>query len=289
MTYRRVADHMTRSAESTGSSESAAVAAAHMRSHEILHLPVVDQGVVRGVLHERDLALVQSLKDVSLSQFTVAELMNHSVYPVTPNAPLAYVMRSMARHDDACAVVLQQGSVCGVLSLSEALRAATEASLEQSAPQEQHVDPDAARDVVLTEHAHVHAVLVRAHTAAQRLNENASDQNFAGAHVCARRLLGAMRSLLALEDTVLAPALAQLPGFGAERVRQLFEAHKRQTRETESVITALTDPQASRAELAERLGRLLSNLRRALAHEEQLLLDGDVLGSVGASTNVEAG
>lgn len=288
MPYRPVANYIQATSDCAKSGESAAVVAEKMRSRATTHVPVIEEGVLKGVLSERSLAMFESRSEVSLAQLTVADLVYESAYSVTPSAPLTHVLLCMAQHGYDCAVIMEQNTILGVLSLRDAVRAAADSMLETGELREE-VDLETARALALGEHEHVKTLLSQAQTAARRLEDgDGSPQEISSVHACTRHLVSGMRSLLALEDRVLAPVLAEVPGFGAERVRQLSEQHGRQAKETESVLSALEDPGTSFAALAERIGRSLTNLRRALADEERLLLDAEVLEG-GVASNVEAG
>lgn len=289
MQHHPVASHMRPCSEWAKSSEPAATVAERMRSRSMTHMPVVEDGTLKGVLSEHDLAIFEAVSDVSLAQLTVADLMCESFCPTTPSSPLSDVLLCMAEHGHDCAVVMDQSTIRGLLSHREAVRAATDFVLDASDARDEP-DPETARELVLCEHAHVQTLLSQAEDAARRLQRGSgSPREISSVHARASQVLEGMRSLLALEDSVLAPALAAQPGFGAERVRQLSHEHQRQREETESMISVLQDTGAPLAIFAERLGHALANLRRAVADEERLLLDPDVLEGTGAASNVEAG
>ena len=76
-----------------------------------------------GVLSDRDLHLIESLRDVDPEKVTVEEAMSEVVYTVAPRAPLDEVVREMAQHKHGCAVVADNGKVVGVFTTVDALRA----------------------------------------------------------------------------------------------------------------------------------------------------------------------
>jgi acetoin utilization protein AcuB len=102
--------------------------AAHkvMREHRIRHLPVLDGGRLLGLVSQRDLALVESLKDVDPRQVTVEDAMSQQVYHVAPGAPLDEVASEMAEHKYGAAVVMDNGRVVGMFTAVDAMAALAE-------------------------------------------------------------------------------------------------------------------------------------------------------------------
>lgn len=62
----------------------------HLRAfeHQIRHLPVLDGGKLVGIVTQRDLHLVETLKGVDQQTVTVEEAMSQDVYTVEPETPL---------------------------------------------------------------------------------------------------------------------------------------------------------------------------------------------------------
>ena len=117
-------DHyMTPSPYSIGQEQKLAQAHKLMRTHAIRHLPVLHGGKLVGVLSDRDLHLIESLRDVDPEGVLVEEAMSPTVYTVPPKAPLDEVVREMAHHKYGCAVVEENGKVVGVFTTVDAMRA----------------------------------------------------------------------------------------------------------------------------------------------------------------------
>ncbi len=74
-------------------------------------------------MSDRDLHLIETLRDVDPSKVTVEEAMSPSVYTVTPKASLEEVVREMAQHKYGCVVVTDDGKVVGVFTTVDAMRA----------------------------------------------------------------------------------------------------------------------------------------------------------------------
>jgi acetoin utilization protein AcuB len=115
--------YMTHYPLSIGSDQTAATARALMKKHAIRHLPVLDGGHIVGLLSERDLDLVETLKDVDPAKVAVEEAMSQNPYVVPPTKSLGEVVREMARHKYGAAVVAEGPKVVGVFTTIDALNA----------------------------------------------------------------------------------------------------------------------------------------------------------------------
>ncbi len=94
-----------------------------MRERNIRHLPVVDGGRLVGVVSQRDLYLLETLKGVDPGTETVREAMAPDPYAVPPDAPLEEVAAAMAERKYGSAVVVDRGSVIGLFTTVDALHA----------------------------------------------------------------------------------------------------------------------------------------------------------------------
>jgi acetoin utilization protein AcuB len=101
------------------------IAAAHetMRGHRIRHLPVMDGRRLVGIVSDRDLHLVESLRDVDPQIVRVDEAMTPGPYAVGPRTSLAKVARSMAKAKYGSAIVMDRGRVVGIFTATDALDA----------------------------------------------------------------------------------------------------------------------------------------------------------------------
>src|SRR5689334_16560356 len=69
-----------------------------MQQHKVRHLPVLQGGKLVGVLSQRDLHLIETLRDVDPATTRVNEAMTADVYVTGPDAPLDEVATQMAEH-----------------------------------------------------------------------------------------------------------------------------------------------------------------------------------------------
>ncbi len=94
-----------------------------MRERNIRHLPVVDAGALVGVVSQRDLYHLETLRGVDPGTEVVREAMAGDPYAVGPDAPLDVVAATMADRKYGSAVVVDRGAVIGLFTTVDALRA----------------------------------------------------------------------------------------------------------------------------------------------------------------------
>ena len=94
-----------------------------MRERGIRHLPVVDEGRLVGLVSQRDLYLLETLRGVDPEEERVAEAMSPDPYACEPAAPLDEVALAMAERKLGSAVVVDRGAVVGLFTTVDALRA----------------------------------------------------------------------------------------------------------------------------------------------------------------------
>lgn len=123
MGKRTVDQHMTVSPIVIGMERTLADAHRIMRDHGIRHLPVVDAGRLVGVVSQRDLYLAETVKGVDPATDAVREAMSTEPYAVPPDAPLDEVAATMAERKLGSAIIVDRGSVIGLFSTVDALRA----------------------------------------------------------------------------------------------------------------------------------------------------------------------
>jgi acetoin utilization protein AcuB len=117
-----IREHMTPAPHSIGSTQTLAVAHRLMNSHHLRHLPVLDAGKIVGVISQRDLYFIETLRDVDPEETSVADAMTQDVYAVSPSTPLEEVVQTMADRKLGCAVVVEKGKPVGLFTTTDALR-----------------------------------------------------------------------------------------------------------------------------------------------------------------------
>jgi acetoin utilization protein AcuB len=123
-----VEQHMTVSPVVIGIDRTIADARRIMRDQGIRHLPVVDAGRLVGLVSQRDLYLAETMRGVDPARDGVREAMTADLYAVPPDAPLGEVAATMAERRIGSAIVVDRGSVIGLFSTVDALRALAELS-----------------------------------------------------------------------------------------------------------------------------------------------------------------
>jgi acetoin utilization protein AcuB len=118
--------YMTTSPHSIGLDQTLAHAHSMMLDHGIRHLPVLTGGRLVGMVTDRDLRLVESLKDVDPKTVKVEDAMSTIVYSVTPDTPLDEVLQTMAEHKYGSAVVMQNHKVVGIFTTVDVCRSFAE-------------------------------------------------------------------------------------------------------------------------------------------------------------------
>ena len=123
MPKRTIGMYMTANPVAIESRSTLAEAHDRMRASGIRHLPVVDDGQLVGVVSQRDLYLVGTLRSVDPAFASVREAMTAEPYAVAPDTPLDEVVTVMAERRYGSTVVVDRGSVIGVFTTVDALRA----------------------------------------------------------------------------------------------------------------------------------------------------------------------
>ena len=115
-------DVMTPQPHTIGREQTLAMAHKAMRDHEVRHLPVLHAGAVVGILSQRDLYFLETIRGVEIEEDVVEDAMTTETYAVPADTPVGRVVRMMARKRYGCAVVLDGGKVTGVFTTTDALR-----------------------------------------------------------------------------------------------------------------------------------------------------------------------
>jgi acetoin utilization protein AcuB len=115
--------YMTTSPHSIGVEQTLAEAHKRLREFSIRHLPVLRGGKLVGMVTERDLHLVETLRDVDAANMEIEQAMSENVYAVPPDTALDEVVDEMARQKYGSAVIMQNGKVVGIFTTVDACRA----------------------------------------------------------------------------------------------------------------------------------------------------------------------
>jgi len=125
-TIPHIKKYMTTDVQTIGDQQPMSVAHNMMREQRIRHLPVLHQGKVVGIVTDRDLRLVETLRDVDPTKVAVSEAMTPDPYIVAPEASLDEVVSTMAAKKYGSAVVSDHGHVVGIFTTVDACSAFAE-------------------------------------------------------------------------------------------------------------------------------------------------------------------
>jgi acetoin utilization protein AcuB len=126
--------YMSHEPYTIGQDQPLSVAHEVMRQHNVRHLPVLAGGKLVGVLSQRDLHLIETLREVDPATTTVDEAMTGDVYITGPDAPLDEVASHMAEHKYGSTVVVDRGKVIGLFTTVDALTALSALAKNAKAP-----------------------------------------------------------------------------------------------------------------------------------------------------------
>jgi acetoin utilization protein AcuB len=115
--------YMTTTPHAIGKDQTLELAHRMMRDNQIRHLPVLHGGKLVGLLTQRDLALIETLRDVDPAKVTVDDAMSTNVFSVDPATPLDEVVSTMAERKYGCCVAMQNAKVVGIFTTVDACRA----------------------------------------------------------------------------------------------------------------------------------------------------------------------
>jgi len=126
---------------SIGSGESISKASQMMRQHAIRHLPVMEAGKLVGMVSDRDVRLILDPKrQLPPDDCTVGDICARDIYVVQLADPLDRVLAQMARKHIGSAVVVKQGRLAGIFTVTDACRLYAEL-LQSLYPSQKNQEP----------------------------------------------------------------------------------------------------------------------------------------------------
>jgi len=242
-----------------------------MDEHAIHHLPVVEEGRLRGMVREHDLAFLEKRPGVEPAQTKVTEAMTADVYAVAPDCPLGEVFGTMADHRYDAVVVVDRGEVSGIVTTVDAMHVLARLLGAGTAD----LAPSQVRARIMAEHERLLGLLDQINVVAE---ETLAGDAGSGPKLrqWAKTLYGFLTAHLHLENEILIPALADTPGFGKERAEALRAEHREQSAVFERVLGRLAH-RAEAKDLATELLELGRSIRDDIEREQGEFLSADLL------------
>ena len=118
----KVAQYMTREPHCIDARAPLHEAHRMMRARHVRHLPVLDHERLVGIVSERDLYLLETLRSVDPGKEPIQEAMTERPYTVSPEASLRTVVQELLKQRYGSAVVVEDDRVIGIFTRSDALR-----------------------------------------------------------------------------------------------------------------------------------------------------------------------
>jgi acetoin utilization protein AcuB len=128
----RVRDYMTAEPETLESSQTLLDAVLLLRRKDVRHIPILDNGVLAGIVTDRDVARCAPSMLLRLppqeynrifEETIIGKVMSHPAVSTTPEAPLAEAVGVMFRSRLGCLPVLEGTKVVGIITVKDMLRA----------------------------------------------------------------------------------------------------------------------------------------------------------------------
>jgi acetoin utilization protein AcuB len=118
-----VKKYMTPSPLSIGPDQTLERAHEMMRTNQVRHLPVLKGGKLVGIVSERDLLLIETIRDVDPGRVPVEDAMSEHIYEVDADTGLDVVAEMLTEYKYGSAVVLERGELVGIFTTNDACRA----------------------------------------------------------------------------------------------------------------------------------------------------------------------
>lgn len=118
-----VGDFMTTCVLTIGAKATLATAHQVMRENRVRHLPVLEGDRLVGIVSQRDLYLLETIRGINAFDTQVEDAMSANPYVVPPTAPLTEVVKKMIAHRWGSALVSDGVHLKGVFTTVDAMRA----------------------------------------------------------------------------------------------------------------------------------------------------------------------
>lgn len=113
---------MTTTPFSIEANQNLAIANGLMHEKSVRHLPVMRDGVLIGILTDRDLKLALGIQGVDPTKTLVQEIAVDAPFITSPDSPVDQVVHHMAEKRIGSALVVQNHKLVGIFTSTDALR-----------------------------------------------------------------------------------------------------------------------------------------------------------------------
>lgn len=97
-----------------------------MTGQDIRHLPVMREGVLAGIISDRDVRLFAGMPEADRQQLTAADIMSENLVSVEASTPLDEVAQLMSAEKISSLIVEEDGELLGIFTATDALNALIE-------------------------------------------------------------------------------------------------------------------------------------------------------------------
>jgi acetoin utilization protein AcuB len=283
---RPIREYMTPLPHSVGVDTSISEVLERMATLGVRHLPVLAEGELVGVVDLHRLGMLRTLANVDCDRASVEDCMLAEPFVVGPDMPLDAVARQMAQRKAGCVLVVEDHSVIGLMTTTDALALLADFVGAGDSARPRGPTPREVRERVLDEHEVLRQMLDRvADLAVQVLDDEDALEGSSGLRWNARELYQTLLRHIDLEDALLAPVLrAANDEVGQQRAAALEAEHRAQRVQLRSMLSTLDDGLVADAHLARSIQALVPFVRKDMQHEERELLDGLLVDDPDVST-----
>ena len=117
-----IQNYMTVCPHAIGIEQSVKLAREMMLQHQVHHLPVQSGGKLVGVVSDRDIKFASGWAKTKEAELGIEDVYTPEPYTVTPETPLAQVLRVMVQDQVGCALVAVHDKVKGIFTTTDACR-----------------------------------------------------------------------------------------------------------------------------------------------------------------------
>ena len=115
-------EFMTQQPQTIEGKESLEAAREIMTTFGIRHLPVTTNGIVVGILSQRELDMAMQIEVVDSRQFLVIDACSEKPYIAYPNTPLREVVGVMSREHLGSVIIMENAEPVGIFTTVDACR-----------------------------------------------------------------------------------------------------------------------------------------------------------------------